>query len=219
MAQTDPLMMLLLLGAVGLAPFFALLVTSFTKIVIVLGLLRQAMGLQQVPPNMVLNGLAIVLTVYVMAPVGMDVSDAIRNRLKPGASQGVRMDDVTAAYGAAADSVRGFLMKHSAPRDRRFFVQTASKIWPPERAKALREDDLLVLVPSFTVSELTTAFRIGFVIFVAFVIVDLVVANVLLALGMSMVAPTVISAPFKLLLFVVLDGWARLAQGLVLSYQ
>jgi type III secretion protein R len=196
------------------------LVTSFTKIVIVLGLLRQAMGLQQVPPNMVLNGLAMILTVYVMAPVGMDVGEAVQDKLKGGSNVSMsRVEDAVTVYNAATHSVRGFLMKHSTERDRRFFLNTAGKLWPAERAKALHEDDLLVLIPSFTVSELTAAFRIGFVIYIAFVMVDLIVANILLALGMVMVAPTIISAPFKLLLFVVLDGWARLAQGLVLSYQ
>ncbi len=220
MGQVDPLMALLLVGAVGIVPFFALLVTSFTKIVIVLGLTRQALGLQQVPPNMVINGLAMILTVYVMAPVGMDAGDAVRDKLRGNGSSSVsRVEDAVAVYTSATNSVRGFLMKHSTERDRRFFLHTAGKLWPAERAQALREDDMLVLIPSFTISELTAAFRIGFVIYIAFVIVDLIVANILLALGMVMVAPTVISAPFKLLLFVVLDGWARLAQGLVLSYQ
>jgi len=166
-----------------------------------------------------LNAFALILTIYVMAPVGMDVSDAVSEKIKTVNTANMKLQDAAAIYSPAADAIRGFLLKHSSARDRRFFVQTAGKVWPQERAKNLREDDLLVLVPSFTVSEMTVAFRIGLVIFLAFVLVDMLVANVLLALGMVMISPTIISVPFKLLLFVALDGWARLAQGLVLSYQ
>lgn len=215
MSEILPFLFMLL--ALSLAPFAALMVTSFAKIVIVLGLLRQALGLQQVPPNMVLNGIAIVLTVYVMAPVGMDAADAMKSR---GVSAATikSVSDVGVVFDAAAGPVRSFLLQHSDERDRRFFLRSAAKLWPAERAQALKEDDLLVLVPAFTVTELTEAFRIGFTLFLAFLIVDLVVANIVLALGMTMVSPTLISVPFKLLLFVVLDGWARLLQGLVTGY-
>jgi type III secretion protein R len=114
--------------------------------------------------------------------------------------------------------LRDFLLKHSEVRDRKFFERSASRLWPEKQANALQEDDMLVLIPAFTVSELTEAFQIGFMLFLAFVIVDLIVANVLLAMGMSMVSPTIISVPFKIMLFVVLDGWARLLQGMVLGY-
>lgn len=207
----------LALAVLAVAPFAALMVTSFAKIVIVLGLLRQALGLQQVPPNMVLNGIALVMTVYVMAPVFMEVGDNIRSQGKT-VMQFKSMDDLGGAFDAARAPLTAFLTKHSEIRDRKFFQNTASRLWPKERASQLREDDLLVLVPAFTVSELTTAFRIGFILFLAFLIVDLIVASVLLAMGMSMVSPTVVSIPFKLLLFVVLDGWARLLQGLVSGY-
>lgn len=209
---------LIALGALALMPFVALMVTSFAKIVIVLGLLRQALGLQQVPPNMVLNGIALVMTLYVMAPVAMDAGDSLRGR-GYSLSDMRRLEDVGVAYDAVAQPLREFLYEHSDPRDRKFFQRTAGRLWSQERARNLDERDMLVLVPAFTVSELTEAFRIGFILFLAFLIVDLIVANVLLALGMSMVSPTLISVPFKLLLFVVLDGWARLLQGLVLGYQ
>jgi type III secretion protein R len=198
----------LALAALSAAPFMALMVTSFAKIVVVLGLLRQALGLQQVPPNMVLNGIALVMTVYVMAPVFMEIGDNMRSQGKT-VMQFKSMDDISGAFDAARAPLSVFLTKHSEIRDRKFFQTTAYK---------LREDDFLVLVPAFTVSELTAAFRIGFMLFLAFLIVDLIVASVLLALGMSMVSPTVVSIPFKLLLFVVLDGWARLLQGLVPGY-
>lgn len=215
---TDPFLPLALLLGISVLPFFAVLVTSFTKIVVVLGLLRQALGVQQVPPNMVLNGIALILTVYVMAPIGMQAWDSVQTRFK-GPAQERTFEDINVILGAITAPMRVFLAKHAEDRDRKFFLQSASKLWPPEQAKALQDDDMLVLIPAFTISELTEAFKIGFVIYLAFIVVDLVLANVLLALGMSMVSPTLISVPFKLLLFVALDGWARLAQGLVLTYQ
>jgi type III secretion protein R len=212
----DPVTLVALIVAFGIAPFFALMVTSYTKLVIVFGLLRTALGLQQTPPNMVLNGIAIVLSVYIMAPVGMDISDALRGRSFGAKGEGV--NEIVAVFDAAKGPVRGFLLQHTQAREREFFLKSAAQVWPPQRAQALRDDDFMVLVPSFTLSELTRAFQIGFVIYLVFVIVDLIVATVLLALGMSMLSPTTISLPFKLLLFVMLDGWTRLVHGLVLSY-
>ncbi len=215
--MTEYIPVLLALGTLAIAPFAALMVTSFAKIVVVLGLLRQALGLQQVPPNMVLNGIALVMTVYVMAPVFTEAKDRMR---ESGQSFGKvkSIEDMGGVYDAVLPSLTKFLVKHSEPRDKKFFQRTATRLWPEAMAKNLRDDDFLVLVPAFTVSELTAAFQIGFMLFLAFVIVDLIVANVLLAMGMSMVSPTLISVPFKILLFVVLDGWARLLQGLVLGY-
>jgi type III secretion protein R len=214
----DPLLMVALIATVAILPFLALLVTSYTKIVIVLGLLRQALGVQQVPPNMVLNGIALILTVYVMAPLGSQAMNALEGKLR-GPPQQRTFADVNVILQSVSSPLRGFLYKHTDERNRKFFTQSAGKLWPAEEAAKVKDTDLLVLIPGFTVSELTKAFKIGFVIYLVFVVVDLVVANIVLALGMSMVSPTVISVPFKLLLFVVLDGWERLAQGLVLSYQ
>ncbi len=216
--MTEFLPIIMALAGLALLPFVAMMVTSFAKFVIVLGLLRQALGLQQVPPNMVVNGIALVMTLYVMAPVLMQANDNIRERARGGQMSFKKVDDIGTAYDAVAVPLREFLLKHSEERDRLFFMRSASKLWPPERAQNLREDDMLVLVPGFTVSELTAAFKTGFILYLAFLLVDLIVANILLALGMSMVSPTIISVPFKLLLFVALDGWARLLQGLVLGY-
>ena len=212
----DPTTLIVLIVAFGVAPFVALMMTSYTKLVIVFGLLRTALGLQQTPPNMVLNGLAIILTIYIMAPVGMEAADALRGRTFGVQGEGVR--DVAAVLDAAKAPVKEFLTRHTLERDRKFFLLSAESIWPKQRAASLRSDDFMVLVPSFTLSELTRAFQIGFVIYLVFVVVDLIVATVLLALGMSMISPTTISLPFKLLLFVMLDGWTRLIHGLVLSY-
>lgn len=216
--MSEYLPILLAIGALAMLPFIALMVTSFAKFVIVLGLLRQALGLQQVPPNMVLNGIALVLTLYVMAPVAMEAGDNLRASGR-GLGSFKTIEDIGGAYDAVSTPLRTFLMKHSEPRDRKFFLRTASRLWPAERASTLKEEDLLVVVPAFTVTELSEAFRIGFMLFLAFLVIDLIIANILLALGMSMVSPTIISVPFKLLLFVLLDGWARLLQGLVIGYQ
>jgi len=212
----EPATLVALIVGFGIAPFVALMMTSYTKLVIVFGLLRTALGLQQTPPNMVLNGLAIILSIYIMAPVGMKVGDALRGRQL--GQKGEGLNDIVAVLDAAKAPVKAFLQKHTQERDRRFFLKSAESVWPQQRAATLQADDFMVLVPSFTLSELTRAFQIGFVIYLVFVVVDLIVATVLLALGMSMISPTTISLPFKLLLFVMLDGWTRLIHGLVLSY-
>ncbi|HEX7689120.1 MAG TPA: type III secretion system export apparatus subunit SctR [Burkholderiaceae bacterium] len=212
-AEVVPL--ILLVVAIGLVPFVAMMVTSYTKIVVVLGLLRNALGVQQVPPNMVLNGIAIIVSIYIMAPVGMDTFDRIRaDGVAP--TTGAQMAQLMTA---AEDPVRRFLVRHAQPREKAFFLKSAAQVWPEERAKALQADDLIVLAPAFTLTELTSAFRVGFLIYLAFVVVDLVIANVLLALGLSQVTPTQVAIPFKLLLFVVMDGWSTLLHGIVLGYR
>lgn len=214
----DPFAILLPLLVLGLVPFAAVMVTSYTKLVVVFALLRNALGIQQVPPNIVLNSLALIFTVYVMAPVGLDIADRLEER---GMFQQDRMRtaDLFDALAEAREPLRSFMLQHGKERERKFFLRTAEKIWPAKRSANLTEQDLLIVVPAFTVSELTAAFQIGFVIFLCFVAIDLILANVLLALGMSMVSPTVISVPFKLLLFTVLDGWSLLIHGLVLTYR
>ena len=211
----DLIPLLVAVVAIGLVPFIAMMVTSYTKIVIVLGLLRNALGVQQVPPNMVLNGIAIIISVYIMAPVGMTAMDTVKEKGLAGGN----VAQLGQMVEAVAEPVREFLLKHAEHRERNFFLKSAAAVWPQERAKQLRDDDLIVLAPAFTLSELSKAFRIGFLIYIAFVVVDLVVANILLALGLSQVAPTLISIPFKLLLFVVMDGWSTLLHGIVLTYR
>ena len=214
----NPVAMIAVVAALGIAPFAALMVTSYTKLVVVFGLLRSALGIQQVPPNIVLNGIALILTVFIMAPVGMEMVDNLRGRNFNLSSQ-MSVDDVIAILDAAQPPVKKFLQTHTLESERNFFVKSATSIWPKERAAGLKNDDLTVLVPSFTLTELIKAFQVGFVLYIIFVVVDLVVANLLLALGMQMIAPTTISVPFKLLLFVMLDGWSVLVHGLVLSYR
>jgi type III secretion protein R len=212
----DPVVVLITLGLLSLAPFMAMMVTSFAKIVIVLSLVRNALGLQQTPPNLVLNGLALVLSIYIMAPVAVQISQAAEQRLAGKPLESKALFDIVSQ---AREPLRTFLGQHVQAREREFFLQSAARLWPAEQAAALKADDLMVLVPAFTVSELTAAFKIGFVLYLAFVIIDLVVANVLVALGMMMFSPTVVSVPLKLLLFVLLDGWSKLIHGLILTYR
>jgi type III secretion protein R len=217
MSGTDPVVVLVTLGLLALAPFIAIMVTSFAKIVIVLALVRNALGLQQIPPNLVLNGLALVLSIYVMAPVALQVRDIALRHV--GSNAGMQSQQLFDVVSEAREPLRTFLAKHVQPREREFFLRSAGSLWPEEQAKALGPDDLMVLVPAFTVSELTAAFKIGFLIYLAFVIIDLVVANVLVALGMMMFSPTVVSVPLKLLLFVLVSGWEKLIHGLILTYR
>ena len=211
----DPISVVILLVSLSLAPFLVLLISSFVKIIVVLSLVRNALGVQQIPPNMVLNGLAIILSIYVMYPVVMEINDIIK-------TQGIKLDtkeDIFNAINVVKEPVKKFLKKHTMEKSKLFFVRTAKKIWPAEQAAQLKEDDLLVLVPAFTVTELTSAFQIGFLLYLPFIAIDLIVSNILLALGMMMVSPMTISLPFKLMLFVLVDGWSKLINGLVLTYR
>jgi type III secretion protein R len=201
--------------AIGLLPFVAMMVTSYTKIVVVLGLLRNALGVQQVPPNMVLNGVALIVSAYIMTPLMLDVYDKVKQQ---GIAQG-GAQQVEQVMSASQEPIRKFLEKHAHEREKAFFLKSAATVWPPERAKQLQKNDLIVLAPAFTLSELTEAFKIGFLVYLAFVVVDLIIANILLALGLSQVSPTQVAIPFKLLLFVVLDGWSVLMHGLVMTYK
>lgn len=213
----DPILITAVLGSLALFPFLAMLVTSYTKLVIVFGLLRMALGLQQVPPSFVLNGVAILLSIFVLAPVGQQVAQAVEQI--PFSAGAMKFQDYSKVLEVGAGPVKSFLGKHTGEPQRRLFMKTARQIWPEEQAKAMTRDDLLILVPSFVLTELTEAFQVGFLLYLAFVAIELILANVLLSLGMLMVSPTVIAVPFKLLLFVALDGWSKLVQGLMLSYQ
>lgn len=214
-STAELLPLLVVVFAIGLLPFVAMMVTSYTKIVVVLGLLRNALGVQQVPPNMVLNGVAIIVSAYIMAPLMMESYD----RMKEQGIASTSAAQIDQMFEASREPIRRFLDKHAQLREKNFFLKSATAVWPPERAKILRADDLIVLAPAFTLSELTAAFKIGFLVYLAFVVIDLIIANVLLALGLSQVTPTQVAIPFKLLLFVVMDGWSTLLHGLVLTYR
>ncbi len=216
-----PLVLMVALTALGLAPFALMMVTSFVKISVVLSIVRSALGTQQIPPTQVITGLAIILTVYIMAPVGQAMfraADAESVTQNGGLLDAKTVDTLITAAGRAKEPLRDFLMKKVTTKDRTLFYSLALKLRKPEDRLGIAERDFLILVPAFVVSELKEAFQIGFLLFVPFLVIDMVVANILLALGMQMLSPTTISMPFKLLLFVLVDGWYLIAKGLVVGY-
>jgi type III secretion protein R len=218
----NPLTTVLMLSLLSMVPFLLMMSTSFVKFSVVFAILRSALGLQQVPPPAVTTGLALILTAYVMAPVGSQVYDSVQPLLMESSGQdvvspgGAQM--VLEAVSRAREPLRAFLFKHAHAKERAAFHQMALRMGPPSWKDSLKENDLLVLVPAFTVSELTEAFMIGFLIFLPFLVIDMVVSNILLAMGMHMLSPITISMPFKLLLFVLVDGWDLLVRGLVQGY-
>jgi type III secretion protein R len=213
----NPIILIGALTLLGLAPFLAILTTSFVKIVIVIHMVRSALGLQQAPPNLAINGLAIILSMYVMAPVVMEAHE--RFTTHDVSLEDVKNPELKVAVEDAFIPFKLFLIKHSSEQERKFFVQTTKKIWPKKYADKVTADNLLILVPAFLVSELTSAFQIGFLLYLPFIIIDLIISNILISMGMIMVSPIIISLPFKVLLFVLVDGWVRLVHGLILSYQ
>lgn len=219
LGSLSPALILTLVVGLALAPYAAVMVTAFTKLVIVFSLLRNALGLQQTPPNIVMNGLALILSVYVMYPVGLEMADAARPALVQNKGDSpVALNDLLGAMERAKEPLRNFLVKHTADGEREFFLATARRMLPEDKRASMTRDDLIVVVPAFTVNELSRAFQIGFILFLPFLVIDLIVANILQALGMMMLSPTTISLPFKLLLFVLLDGWSKLIHSLVLTY-
>lgn len=272
----NPVVMVIVLGALALAPFVLIMLTSFVKISVVLSILRNALGTQQVPPNQIITGLAFVLTIFIMVPVGQQMYDeagSVANTKDIFSEASVK--SLFDASKKAKEPLRRFLEQHSHAKDRELFMDLAARLnqtvvaqrqqgtgnkapeqqarpneplQAPVRASLIPaaqaqvspqpapapspapgtsaqgqgnrpgKDDFQVLIPSFVTSQLKEAFEVGFLLFVPFIVVDMVVANVLLAMGMQMLSPTVISLPFKLLLFVLVDGWFLIVRGLVLSY-
>ena len=206
-----PAEMLVLVAALALVPAALVTLTSFLKIAVVLSIARSALGAPQVPPSTAITGLALVLTVLVMTPVAEESLALAR-----GAPQERGVAGTAVALDRAMGPVRAFLSRHARPDDRAAFLDVARRLRP--EAPPPGEADLAVLAPAFVVSELRRAFTIGFLVFVPFLVVDLVVSNVLLALGLTQLSPTSVALPFKLLLFVAVDGWKLLARALALSY-
>jgi type III secretion protein R len=211
----SPLSMMGMLALMSLLPFAVLMLTSFSKIAVVLSLARSALGTQQAPPTIVLTGLAAVLTGHIMAPVMermYDVGQAVYQDVGSGAQ-------IISAAVRVTEPLRAFLVKHGSPEERARFLDLARELRPAEEADQVHEEDLFVVIPAFVITELTEAFQIGFLVFLPFLVLDMVVANILLALGMQSLSPSQVSLPFKILLFVAVDGWALLARGLILGYR
>lgn len=198
----------------GLLTLVVVTSTAFMKIAVVLFLVRNALGTQQVPPNIVLYGAALILTVYVSSPV----AERIYQRATEPQLHYRTVDDWMLAARRVQDPVREHLLRFTTSEQRTYFLDATQQVWPEDTRGRVDRDDLRILLPSFLISELKRAFEIGFLLYLPFVVIDLVLTTILMAMGMSMVSPTVISVPFKLLLFTAIDGWSRLMQGLVLSY-
>jgi flagellar biosynthetic protein FliP len=213
--STDPgktatvIQLLFILTVLSLAPAILLMLTSFTRIVVVLSLLRQALGTQQMPPNQIVIGMALFLTFFIMAPVWQKVNN---DALKPYYEERITSEE---ALSLASAPVKQFMLKQTRERDLALFVQIAKE----KRPEKQEDISLSVLIPAFMISELKTAFQIGFLIYMPFFIIDIVVASILLSMGMMMLPPIMISMPFKLLLFVLVDGWYLIVGSLVRSFQ
>jgi type III secretion protein R len=218
-----PLVLILAMAALSLIPFALLMLTSFVRISVVLSILRSAIGAPSVPPTQVLTGLSLVLTIAVMAPTGERMWAALSPALGTAEGADLASAETVGALFTAADRakepLRDFLVKQTDRRDRAAFHALARELREPAARAAVGDRDFDVIVPAFVTSELRRAFEIGFLIFIPFLIVDLVVANLLLALGMHMLSPPTVSLPFKLLLFVLADGWQLVIRGLVESFR
>jgi len=200
---------LILLTVLSLAPALFIMVTSFTRIVIVLSFLRQALGTQAVPPNQVLLSLALFLTLFIMAPVGQTVYGSA---VQPLLAEQISYED---AWSKGIQPVRAFMLRQLRDKDLELFINL-SKTPKPEQIEQVPTH---VIIPAFILSELRIAFQIGFLIYIPFLIVDMVVASVLMSMGMMLLPPVVISLPFKLILFVLADGWYLVVGSMVRSFQ
>lgn len=197
-----------LLTVISLAPAILILMTPFTRLIVVFHFLRQAIGTQSSPPNQVIVGLALFMTVFIIKPVALEVYN---QSLNPYLERKISYE---VAFEAAQQPIRKFLLLNTREKDIALFVKEAEMKKPETRADV----SLLVLIPAYVISELKTAFIIGFVLYIPFLVIDMVVASVLLAMGMMMLPPVIISLPFKLLLFVLVDGWNLVVSSLVQSF-
>ena len=211
-AGPNPVSLLLLLAGMSVLPFVLVMFTSFTKMSVVLSLTRAALGTQQAPPTVVLTGLSAVLSLVVMSPVAEAMLARVHGE-RLAAAPGPEMLRVVRS---ASEPLRAFLIEHGSPELRAEFAAVSREL---RGGTDVSESDLAVVAPAFVLSELKQAFQIGFLIFLPFLVVDMVVANVLLALGMQSLSPSQVSLPFKVLLFVAVDGWSLLARSLVQGYR
>lgn len=200
--------LMLLLTVLSLAPAILILMTSFARIIIVLSFVRTALATQQMPPNQVLVGLALFLTFFIMAPTFQEVNDVA---LTPLFAEEISLEE---AYTEASVPLKEFMSKHTRQKDLELFINYNGG----ERPESLEDVSLTTLVPAFALSEIKTAFQMGFMIFIPFLVIDMIVASVLMSMGMMMLPPVMISLPFKILLFVLVDGWHLIIKSLLQSF-
>lgn len=217
-----PVLVLVAVTALGIGSFVVLLMTSFVKIAVVLAVLKSALGSAQIPPSQIITGVALVLTIFVMAPTAERMYRAVEPDLGRGSGAELLsargIEAVILAADKAKEPLREFLLRHAASRDRGVFHGLALRMRTAAERASVSDRDFLVLVPAFLTAELRRAFAIGLLLFLPFLVVDLVISNLLAALGMHSLSPTAVSLPFKLLLFVLADGWQLLLRGLVAGY-
>jgi type III secretion protein R len=214
MLDQHPLALIALLGLVSLLPLVAIATTSYLKMSVVLVLVRNALGVQQAPTTLALNAIALVATLFVMSPT---LSACMTNAKTIPVAPASGASQIEAAL-AVVEPLKQFVLRNGSERERERFLELAQKSWPDDARASARTDDWSIAVPAFVVSELQAAFEIGLLLFIPFIAVDILVSNVLLAMGMQMVPPMIVALPIKLLLFVLADGWGKLLHALVLSY-
>ncbi|ABO50906.1 flagellar biosynthetic protein FliP [Desulforamulus reducens MI-1] len=205
----DSVKLLIFLTLLSMVPAFLMMLTSFTRIIVVLSFLRSALGTQQTPPNQVLIGLALFLTIFIMNPVYQDIN---KNSIQPYLANQLTYEQAT---DQAAKPLRNFMVRQTREKDLGLFLNIAKM----DKPKNANEVPMSVLVPAFVISELKTAFQIGFILFVPFLVIDMVVASTLMSMGMFMLPPVMVALPFKLLLFVMVDGWYLVVKSLVESFR
>lgn len=207
----------------ALLPFLVMLLTSFMKIVITLSLLRSALGVQQIPPNQVINGIALILTIYVMFPTGMAMYEAAKPVLQTGQQPKELISAASATkllevIDVSKEPLRDFLIRNTTKKHMDDFYKLAQKTFPENVSRQMTSKDFIIVIPSFITTQVKNSFEIGVLIYLPFFVIDLVVSNILLAMQMMMLSPLSIALPLKLLLLVMIDGWTILVQGLVLSF-
>lgn len=200
--------LLLLLTILSLAPSILILMTCFTRIIIVLSFVRTSLATQQMPPNQVLIGIALFLTFFIMAPTFSEINE---QALTPLFNEEIDLEE---AYEKAALPLKEFMSKHTRQKDLALFLEYAKM----DKPQSVEDIPLTALVPAFAISEIKTAFQIGFMIFIPFLVIDMVVASILMSMGMMMLPPVMISLPFKILLFVLVDGWYLVVKSLLQSF-
>lgn len=217
----NPVVLIIVIGLLALAPFGLIMMTSFVKIAVVLSILRNALGTQQVPPNQVITGISLILTIFIMSPVAekMYAEAGTINNTEAIFSE-VSVKTLFEASKKAKEPLRQFMIRYTDERYRVLFRDLAQQMAAKNGndPNEINADDFRVVIPSFVTDQLTEAFQIGFILFIPFLIIDMVVANILQAMGMFMLSPTIISLPFKLLLFVLISGWEIIIKNLVLGY-
>ena len=212
------------LSLMSLLPFIIMILTSFMKIVIVLSLLRSALGVQQAPPNQIINGIAFMLSLFIMYPTAMMMYDAAYDAIAQTKAPDSLIAEGSSAYiitvaDQAKEPLRLFLKRNSSVKHHALFYRMAYRVLPENHRETLKPDDFMILVPSYITSQLKDAFEIGVLIYIPFFVIDLVTSNILLAMGMMMLSPVTISMPLKLFLLVMLDGWTLLIEGLVHTFR